>query len=328
VPGLCEVSDGDHRIDGLPLFDGPGTPAAGISGAAGPLGSDAAIGVTLFGPTLAHPGSRALAATRRDGHHRAIVAIAAGEDVLPGLAVQNAEAFGAPYGPPVLQVPTAAAPWLLTAGEGGAELTVQAELGEEATEACNVGCRIEGSVSTLAPLVVMTPKSAWWRCTAERVGGICVWLELIRHFASRSPERTVIFTANTGHELGHVGLDHFLTQHPELLSTAHAWIHLGANFASRSPSVRYQASSETLMASGLAALRRAGITGIDVTPVGERPLGEARNVHDGGGSYVSILGANPWFHQPADRWPDSVDLIRLGAVRNAFVELADALAGS
>jgi len=328
VPGWCEVGDGGHRVDGLPLFDGAGTTADGVTGRAGPLGSDAAIGVTLFGPTLAHPGSRALAAARRSGAHRAIVAVAAGEDVLPGLAVQNADAFSAPYGPPVLQVPTDAASWLLAASERGAELTVRAELGEERTEASNVSCSIPGEQASLPPLVVMTPKSAWWRCTAERVGGVCVWLALIRHFANRKQKRPVVFTANTGHELGHVGLDRYLDRHPGLGTAAHAWIHLGANFAARAARIRYQASDDVLMASGVSALRGAGITEVDTTPVGDRPLGEARNVHDLGGRYVSILGANPWFHHPADRWPDSVDLPKLAAIRDAFIRLADELARS
>jgi hypothetical protein len=180
----------------------------------------------------------------------------------------------------------------------------------------------------MAPLVVMTPKSAWWHCTAERVGGICVWLALVRHFASRKPQRPVAFTANTGHELGHVGLDHYLARHPGLGTAAHAWIHLGANFAAREARIRYQASDDGQMASGLAALQAAGIKDVDTTPVGERPLGEARNIHDRGGRYVSILGTNPWFHHPEDRWPASVDLAKLVAIRGAFIRLADALARS
>ena len=44
------------------------------------------------------------------------------------------------------------------------------------------------------------------------------------------------------------------------------------------------------------------------TPTGDRPLGEARNIFDKGGHYLSLLGGNPLFHHPADRWPNAVDL--------------------
>ena len=60
---------------------------------------------------------------------------------------------------------------------------------------------------------------------------------------------------------------------------------------------------------------------------GERPLGEARNVYDGGGRYISILGRNGLFHHPADVWPDAVDLEATTKWVNAFVQLGIKLAG-
>jgi hypothetical protein len=38
------------------------------------------------------------------------------------------------------------------------------------------------------------------------------------------------------------------------------------------------------------------------------PAGEARNIHVGGGRYVSLLGTSPYFHSAADRFPDAVDV--------------------
>jgi hypothetical protein len=151
---------------------------------------------------------------------------------------------------------------------------------------------------------------------------------MIRYFAIAPPERTVIFTANTGHELGHVGLDHYLEENPDLVARAHAWIHLGANFATRDAAVLYQASSQALMRDGLAALTSRGISEINTTPVGNRPLGEARNVFDGNGAYISLIGTNPWFHHPDDRWPVSVDLDKLGRIYEAVLTMAVALAGA
>ena len=326
APGRCTVSDGIRRCTGLPLFDGGVTPASGVSGVAGHLGSGATVGVTPFGPSPRHPGSRALLDARRSGGHQAIVAYAAGSDGLrPGFAVLNAEHYTAPFGPPVLQVPMEARHWLEAAIAGNRSLTVHVELENEEASASNVQTRIEGRRPGMPPLVIMTPKSAWWTCTAERAGGITVWLNAIRHFASNRPDRTAIFTANTGHELGHVGLDRFLGSRGTLIQDARAWIHLGANFAALDGAVLYQASSDALMRQGLMVLGEAGFEP-ETTPVGQRPLGEARNIHDGGGSYVSLLGANPWFHQPDDRWPASVDLAKTVRLNDAVLRLADTLA--
>jgi len=41
---------------------------------------------------------------------------------------------------------------------------------------------------------------------------------------------------------------------------------------------------------------------------GTVPAGEARNIHVGGGRYVSLLGSGPYFHNPMDLWPQAVDL--------------------
>ena len=38
------------------------------------------------------------------------------------------------------------------------------------------------------------------------------------------------------------------------------------------------------------------------------PAGEARNIHAGGGRYVSLLGTSLFFHSEADRFPDAVDV--------------------
>ena len=325
IPRRASVSDGVRRIDGLPLFDSADTSIT-LRAAAGPLGSEAAIGVTLFGPGGGDTRSQALQAARAAGAHRAIVAIAAGDQVAPGLSVQNAEDFRHPIGPAVLQVPTEAAGWLLDAAERGTPLSLDIEVDLESATASNVQTRIEGSRTGLEPLVVMTPRSAWWTCTAERAGGISLWLNAIRHFARTPGERTLICTANTGHELGHLGLDHYLESAHPLIRGAHAWIHLGANFASRDAPIRFQAATPELMATGLAAIRARGVTDIETTPAGSRPLGEARNIHDGGGRYLSLLGGNRWFHHPDDRWPGTVDLEKTGRLNEAMLEQMIALA--
>ena len=88
---------------------------------------------------------------------------------------------------------------------------------------------VAGRDGTLDPVVVITPRSGWWRCAAERGGGLACWLEAIRAMAEARPARRVQFLASSGHELGHLGLDEFLLANPRLVGTAYAWVHLGAN---------------------------------------------------------------------------------------------------
>ena len=51
------------------------------------------------------------------------------------------------------------------------------------------------------------------------------------------------------------------------------------------------------------ALRAAGARIDAEVPRGTVPSGEARNIHVGGGRYVSLLGGSPYFHNPMDLWP-------------------------
>jgi hypothetical protein len=52
------------------------------------------------------------------------------------------------------------------------------------------------------------------------------------------------------------------------------------------------------------------------------PTGETRDVHRGGGRYVTLVGSNPLFHLPDDRWPHAVDanaVTRVAAAAAALV---------
>lgn len=329
----CEIAVGDRKAAGVPLFDGGFTGTQGVTGilsAADRTGRTTAdaIAVTGFTPFAGHPSNNPLEAARRAPGLAAIVAVARGEGVAPGLALLNADAYPAPWGPPVLQVATSHQEWLNGAAARSAEAHFWAHVRLETTTAVNVQATIPGTVAHLAPLVIMTPRSGWWQCTSERGGGIAAWLACARHFATCAPARTVLLTANTGHELGHLGLDAYLGTTPQLIRDAHAWLHLGANFAAAGARLRLQASNAELLAALRRALEAGEIVPDATTPAGERPLGEARNIHDGGGNYVSLLASNPLFHHPDDRWPEAVDLDRATRITAAIVRLADRLANA
>jgi hypothetical protein len=52
------------------------------------------------------------------------------------------------------------------------------------------------------------------------------------------------------------------------------------------------------------------------------PNGETRDIHRAGGCYVTLVGSNPLFHLPQDRWPHAVDagaIARIATVASRLV---------
>ncbi len=320
----CFVERDNARREALPFFDGGFTPQDGISGTIGAPDSGAPIAlVTLDGAAIGSEG-RSLDSLRRSSTLRAIVAVTEGGK--PGLCPSNASAFHDPYGVPVLQVSSTAKEWLLDAARSGAPIRVLAHATRSAAPADNVVATVRGRRSDLPPVVVMTPRSGWWQCASERGGGLACWLEVLRAVAGARPERAVRFVASSGHELGHLGLDAFIREEPSLVKSAHAWVHLGANIGAAEGRTRLQSSSDELEALAMAAMNTAGARIDQRVPRGTVPAGEARNIHTGGGRYVSLLGSGPYFHNPLDLWPYAVDLPAVVKYAQAMTELTLALA--
>jgi hypothetical protein len=151
----------------------------------------------------------------------------------------------------------------------------------------------------------------------------------MRAVRDAGPVRDVLFVASSGHELGHLGLDAFMERRPGLVPAAKAWIHLGANIgAAQGPANNLQASDDAMESMMADAMTSAGLAIDRRLPRGAVPLGEALNVHRGGGHYVSIIGRNDLFHNPADRGPDVVDLNVIERFAKAFARVATSLAGA
>ena len=320
------VEIGGRRAEGVPLFDGGFTDAAGVAGTLGALDGAGTIGIGHVGPRAGAD----FHAYRRQTAQQAAVTVTGGpaNGVPEGLALLNAPDFKAPFGPPVLQVASRHRKWLADAAAAGAAARVVAHVTRRPEEVFNVTATLRGTEPSLAPLFVMTPRSGWWTCASERGGGIAVWLEMIRGMAAApTPRRTTVFLASTGHELGHYGLEEFLRTRSRLVRGAHAWIHLGANFgAAVGAGPLLQASTSELQNHALEALGRTGESSAGRRPAGEPPAGEARHIHAGGGTYLSIVGDNGLFHHPWDRWPDAVDVDRIARYATAFTEVGLQLA--
>ena len=322
--GASLVVDG-RTIEGLPLFDGTFTSAAGIAGALGSLDGEAPIGLADIPPNAAAAG--ALGDARRSNRHQAIVAVTRGKR--PGFSPSNADDFLRPFGPPVLQVASEEGPFLADCARQGAKVLLTAHAERVQADAFNVTTMVPGTDTSAAPLVVMTPRSGWWSCASERGGGLACWLEIMRAMRDAKPVRDVLFVASSGHELGHLGLDALIARRDGLVPAAKAWIHLGANIgAAQGPGNILQASDDEMESMMAEAMIQAGLRIDRRHPRGVEPLGEAANVHRGGGRFISIIGKNDLFHNPGDRGADVVDLKVIERFARAFAKVATAFANT
>ncbi|MCK9496793.1 MAG: hypothetical protein M0R75_15065 [Dehalococcoidia bacterium] len=305
----------DGTIEGVPMYDGGFTAFGGIEG-------------ELCEDTDPDPFGKIVVATsavRGDARWTAPMALKHYQEleeqgvvgvVVPSgdpegeVILRNAEHIKTPFNLPVLQVSAKDARRLGAAlVMGGTEATLEVDGERLQSNATNVVATVEGSEEGLAPVVVMTPKSGWFTCAAERGGGIAIWLALTEAARAASPRRSVHFVASSGHELHHQGLFHYLANRHGIVKQSAAWLHLGASIGARYPNARLGASDEHLHALATSAVRDVGVDldAVSVFEVGNPGGGEARNIAEGGGRYVTFLGGHRYFHSPQDTVEKAVD---------------------
>jgi hypothetical protein len=249
-----------------------------------------------------------------------------------GLGLINAEDFRTPYGAPAIHVSSEARDTVLAAAREGAEVRLVSHSRRTSARASNIVAALEGHDSSKPPLVVMTPRSSWWQSTAERGGGLVCWLESLRALLGRpqvkSLRRDVIFTANSGHELNHLGLDDFVARRPGWDKAGGAeWVHYGANLGAFGSWLSLVSNSDDLRRLGLTALADAGQPPDDIPWPSQPPSGETRDIHRAGGRYLTLVGTNRLFHLPEDRWPHAVDVPAIARIAAASARMVLMLAG-
>jgi len=311
---------GGERIAAVPAFDAPATDMAGVAGRLGLVGSNAEIAVAELSPRAVYSGE--FERLRRTGSHRGFVILCTGES--PGMALLNAERFREPYGTPAIHVASEARAAVLSAATHGTRGRLVAYSRRIPAHGRNVVVALDGAGPAGRPLVVMTPRSSWWQSTAERGGGLVCWLESLRTLLAAPPARPVIFTANSGHELGHFGLDDFVARRPGWEESA-SWVHYGANIGAAAGTLLLVSPDDGLRDLAAAELVLAGqpCTMAEKTLI---PSGETRDIHRKGGLYLTLVGTNRLFHLPQDRWPEAVDLGAVTHLAAAAARIVLALA--
>ena len=320
----------DHA-DGVPMYDGGFTPTGGIEGelvsdedgdrrgkivvlvsaaARGPAGNPPAGARETFGELA------------RAGAVGAVVPTGEGSSI----RLRNAEYIEGPFSLPVLQVAPGDVRDLAAALASGVAGTLEIDGERRESTATNVVASIAGTDPEAAPLLVITPKSGWFTCAAERGGGVAVWLALAGHFARVPPRREVHLLASSGHELHHQGLEHWLRSRTALVRRAVLTLHLGASIGARYPDAEYGTSSAALHDLTRDALLEEGIGPQAVTPAppGEAGGGEARNIDEVGGRFVSLRGYHRYFHMPDDTFDRAVDAEAVARYARAARRVVDA----
>jgi hypothetical protein len=303
------------RVDAVPVFDAPPTGPDGIQGELG-----TAISVAELSPYSVYSGE--YQALRRCGSHTALVIVCRGAH--PGVGLLNAEQFRTPYGAPAIHVASEAREAVFAAVARGDTVRVVAHCRRSEATARNIVVHIVGTDPARLPVVVMTPRSSWWQSTAERGGGVVCWLECLRALLANRPAMDVVLTANSGHELGHLGLDDFVLRRPGWQRRA-IWVHWGANLGAADSRLTVMSSDDSLREAATRELRRADQPPDVLAPSTQVPSGETRDIHRAGGRYVTLVGSNPWFHLPQDRLPHSVGVAAVERIASAGANMVVAL---
>ena len=318
-----EIHDASIRFGGwdipaVPTFDSAFTDHHGLTGI---LRTDNGPGIVVweFKPDdqerMAAGIYSSFELARQDGAD-GIILVMGDPDGHPVL--RNAERPLEPIELPVLQVAPIDAGPLLDAV--GSEITMISDGGRVDAPADNVIASIPGDDPDAAPVVLMTPKSGWYTCAAERGGGIAIWLEIAGRIAANPGRRTLNLVASSGHELHHLGLDHYIQQLGDAAHEVHIWMHLGASIGSRNGQPSYAASDDELFNVATDALNARGLER-RAFPVGNAGYGEARNIGEINGRFASFLGGHPYFHSPLDTYDRCVDLDSLARHTNAAEQI-------
>lgn len=312
----AEVRVDGSSVPAVPLFDSPIPPGGAVEGRLGPLGSSAEVAVAGAGPTPSE--GEPLSVARRNGRHRAIVAVSSS----PNLALRNAESLDA-FGVPVVQVAGRHADLLQQWVETGSTATVEVAARRVAATAINVIASVEATHPEKPPVMVLTPRSGWWHCAAERGGGLACWLAALGDSIRHPPRRTIHFVATSGHELAYAGFHAFLQT--QRVGRGAIWLHLGANIGARGGALGVASSDPGLGERVLALL--SGTPGAPEARPLPAPVGEGGELHRLGANVVSVAGTNSLFHQRADRYPENVDVDALHHISSVVTNVVRYLSG-
>jgi len=310
----------DGQIEGVPLHDAGFTqPGGGTSGEIVELGNGDPFGNIVITTENDAAFSQAQAGRSIEDLEEsgAVGLVIVTADPKRAVTVLNATSLSQPRNLPVLQVGSREARSVASALLMHADVTLEIDGDRLQSRARNVVATLPGTEPDLAPIGIMTPRSGWFTCAAERGGGIAILLALAEAFASRPHRRTIELVASSGHELNHYGLESYLRGRAGIEKRAYAWLHLGANIGSSTGPTTIEALDPALLEQGRARFEAAGAR----FEVIEARGGEAQNIARAGGRYLSVRGRNQYFHSPNDLFDLACDAEQVAAAGRACLSI-------
>ena len=317
----------DGETTGVPLYDAGATPRGGFDGALAAPDDDDLFGRIVVASTSDEGFAGPAIYERLDALQAAgvlAVALVSGDED-GEVVLRNAERIDRPHTLPVLQVARNATQTLISAVFIGAEATIEIDAERLDSTATNVVATLPGQDPDAAPVGVITPKSGWFGCAAERGGGLVIWLALAEAFSNTPHRRPLQFVASSGHEIDHYGLRAYLRTRPTIAADAVAWLHLGASIGAQRPLPRMAASDQQLHDLAVAAFEAAGSDERESLPLGTPGGGEAREIDAAGGRYLSLLGGHPLFHSPNDTTDRAVDAQSVARHAHAAMQIVEGM---
>ena len=212
--------------------------------------------------------------------------------------------------------PKDAVPFLAAAARNGtATLTLDGRGGGggDQRQAYNVIGRLDRGADRT--LVVVTPRSGWFGCAAERGSGLAIWLWLARRLARSRYAVNIELVATSGHEYEYLGGAHYLEEAAPKPAATRLRVHIGASAAARdwhehgqrllplpsSDSQRVLTASQDLLEPTRAAF--AGLVGLEATYLADKVMagGELVDVLAAGyKSLIGLYGGHRYFHTRGD----------------------------
>jgi hypothetical protein len=333
---------GDKRVRCFPLWPPRATGAEPVhaplaayqKGArAEPLKSRIAVVRLPFDPRAAvYKGSGHAEMIEAAAKAGAAAVIAVTEGPTGEIIALNSFDGAAPWPLPVVLAGGRDEPALRDALESNAQATLLVEGTEDAgAKAKNVIGRVARGDKLI---VVSTPQSGWFRCAGERGPGIALFLGLARWARQRSSPVGYLFVSTSGHELGSIGMKHFMKELAPRTDRVLCWLHLGAGIATfdweeapaglrklrRADPRRYLMCSSDL--EPLLAKSFAGQAGL--SPVTGKAVGEMDLVLERRYRAFAIAAGHRFHHTPADS-PEMTAPELLDPVARALVASLEAI---
>ena len=308
----AEVRVGSDRIEGVPLYDAGFTDMGGIDGEICEDTDDDPFGKIVLATSALRDApewaDRELGDRVDELTSRGCVGLIVPRGDRDGaIILRNAHRIESPHALPVLQIARRDAGTLQSQIVIGGEVILEADGERLRSNATNVVATIEGTDPSLPPIGIVTPKSGWFTCAAERGGGIAVFLALAESLAAATPSRTVYLLASSGHELDYYGVRSYARVHRDHIAGAAAWLHLGASIGAREARAAVSASDDALNDLMLAAVENEALEPAQRRPPAPVGGGEAQVIGESGSRYVSFLGGHAYFHSPNDVVANAVD---------------------